>query len=731
VTWGISNKRNSLRVYAGTTTSRSLILGAILVGSIFSGVLGSMEHVYGASADVTVIINRVIELDCSILEVDCPNDYYASVSIGGQDYESSSKISSDDFSPAWIFTRSVDLSSGSIPIVIELWDSDLVFDDQVDIDPTTGGSDLDLTFDVATGTWSGDVPDNQRFAEGNEGGNRAKIFFEITLTSGDIDEDGIPDAIELFGVRDESGNPIPIVEGLGFPMNPCRKTVAVEIDYMDGAPDGHTHQPLKNNALQFVLDAFNNAPVPAVSDCPYPGFPTDSGVNLVIDISNALFEAEDGYTFEDGTFDAAKQDNFNEWRKPYFHYAIWQHQGARGEIGGNDFYIGDAGPGLPIDLGGVFMHELGHNLGLHHGGISEAENCKPNYHSVMNYAYSHTLVKFEGGDPTKRVPVIDYSRSALADLNESNLLESNGVGDGDYLVLWGTSPRSLGNGMSITGIGPLDWDRDGIIDDLPPDGTAGVSVEADLNRPNGCGASPGQILHGFNDWENLDYVFRDSGEYADSIHTTHPVPDPAVGLSVEIREMLDEPPTITAPSDIVIIANTAGGATVDLGVPTVSDNLDPNPVVTNDAPSVFPLGDTTVTWIATDLFGNSASDTQLVTVNPLPVTVDIKPGDSKNTLSLKNDKTIRVAVISSQDFDASTLVDTSPLTDAPSFGGSTPKVAVATSIENVNGDGFLDLVNKYNSGKLGFSVGDTTGCLTGTLTNGIPIKGCDAIRIVR
>jgi hypothetical protein len=37
------------------------------------------------------------------------------------------------------------------------------------------------------------------------------------------------------------------------------------------------------------------------------------------------------------------------------------------------------------------MHELGHNLGLHHGGgqedpLNDARfNWKPNYHSVMNY----------------------------------------------------------------------------------------------------------------------------------------------------------------------------------------------------------------------------------------------------------------------------------------------------------------------------------------------------------
>jgi len=74
-------------------------------------------------------------------------------------------------------------------------------------------------------------------------------------------------------------------------------------------------------------------------------------------------------------------------------------------------------------------------------------------------------------------------------------------------------------------------------------------------------------------------------------------------------------PAITAPDDITVEGNTTGGATgVDLGSPAVSDDVDPSPDVTNDAPAFFPLGPTTVTWTATDASGNAASDTQTVTV---------------------------------------------------------------------------------------------------------------------
>lgn len=76
-----------------------------------------------------------------------------------------------------------------------------------------------------------------------------------------------------------------------------------------------------------------------------------------------------------------------------------------------------------------------------------------------------------------------------------------------------------------------------------------------------------------------------------------------------------EPPTITAPADIVTTATAP--AAIDLGSPTVDDNAGAAGVtVGNDAPpGGFPYGVTTVTWTATDGAGNSATDTQSVTVN--------------------------------------------------------------------------------------------------------------------
>ena len=83
-------------------------------------------------------------------------------------------------------------------------------------------------------------------------------------------------------------------------------------------------------------------------------------------------------------------------------------------------------------------------------------------------------------------------------------------------------------------------------------------------------------------------------------------------------------PTI-AVLDLVVSANASCSATgVDLGTPTTTDNCSVASV-TNDAPSTFPLGDTTVIWTVTDGSGNTATATQTVTVEDTTLPTIIAP----------------------------------------------------------------------------------------------------------
>ena len=84
--------------------------------------------------------------------------------------------------------------------------------------------------------------------------------------------------------------------------------------------------------------------------------------------------------------------------------------------------------------------------------------------------------------------------------------------------------------------------------------------------------------------------------------------------SSEVKVIEKSPPTIIAPVDLMVSADVNCGAIIeDLGNPISSDNCG-IVAVRNDAPADFPIGATTVTWTATDASGNTATATQIITV---------------------------------------------------------------------------------------------------------------------
>lgn len=94
-------------------------------------------------------------------------------------------------------------------------------------------------------------------------------------------------------------------------------------------------------------------------------------------------------------------------------------------------------------------------------------------------------------------------------------------------------------------------------------------------------------------------------------------------------------PQITAPADVTVStgAGLPTASNVALGQPVVADSCDAAPVVTSNAPAVFTVGDTLVTWTATDAHGNHASATQKVTVRDTEKPVLTVPADVQVTAS--------------------------------------------------------------------------------------------------
>ncbi len=82
----------------------------------------------------------------------------------------------------------------------------------------------------------------------------------------------------------------------------------------------------------------------------------------------------------------------------------------------------------------------------------------------------------------------------------------------------------------------------------------------------------------------------------------------------EVTVIDNEKPIITAPAAITV-NNDAGicGAVVSIGSALTGDNCGVAAVV-NNAPAVFPVGTTTVTWTVTDVHGYHSTATQIITV---------------------------------------------------------------------------------------------------------------------
>jgi Bacterial TSP3 repeat len=112
---------------------------------------------------------------------------------------------------------------------------------------------------------------------------------------------------------------------------------------------------------------------------------------------------------------------------------------------------------------------------------------------------------------------------------------------------------------------------------------------------------------------------------------------------------------------------------------------------------------------------------------PLDVTIDIKPSGDPNSINLSDEGVVPVAILGSDTFNVAD-VDAISLAFGP---GSAPfDHSHGPHFEEVNGDGFLDLVAHFEVKETGISFGDTEACLTGQLLDGTPFKSCDAVRTV-
>jgi hypothetical protein len=114
----------------------------------------------------------------------------------------------------------------------------------------------------------------------------------------------------------------------------------------------------------------------------------------------------------------------------------------------------------------------------------------------------------------------------------------------------------------------------------------------------------------------------------------------------------------------------------------------------------------------------------------IEVAIDIKPGGSTNSINPSSMGNIPVVILSSGEFDAPSQVVVPSLT----FGRNALDPSLLKCNlpgEDVNTDGFVDLVCHFAMRLAGFQAGDTLGFLVGKSIDGAWIFGWDSVRIVR
>lgn len=119
----------------------------------------------------------------------------------------------------------------------------------------------------------------------------------------------------------------------------------------------------------------------------------------------------------------------------------------------------------------------------------------------------------------------------------------------------------------------------------------------------------------------------------------------------------------------------------------------------------------------------------MLPIRAITVGVDIMPGGNPNTINLRAQGTLPVAILGSADFNVS-MVDPTSVTLAGASVVIKKNGLPMASMEDVNGDGFMDLVLHVAREGLQLHAGDTEAVLEGKTYDGVAFRGVDSVKIV-
>lgn len=323
--------------------------------------------------------------------------------------------------------------------------------------------------------WDEEIHDAATYDPDGDGlGNTLEAAIGTSGNDNDSDDDGINDRDEFMGrdKADASGHYL-----LKFPMygaDPTVRDLFVEADWIKCTRSSPTDTRCDTAVQQDDPDAWRMSGSVAQTVAQY--FAPD--VALHFDIGEQNTDLASGYIYNDwggATVHDTAGTDWCEWlsldRTSSFHAA---HLEAR------DSNAGWGDPGNCIDARDSAMtiaHELGHNLNLTHGAKQSGGldiNCKPNYLSIMNYAYEGLY------DPSSGLRPFSENYLSGKTLNPAFMNEVNGLGTTDSAKLQAVTGAVFNYPVDPV-TGSIDWNRDGRIE-------TGLVRAAATFGSHGCGA---------------------------------------------------------------------------------------------------------------------------------------------------------------------------------------------------------------------------------------------------